>query len=160
MELPTPASKPQQPIKKLTAAEMQLRREKGLCFPCDEKFTWNHKCPNRQLMILQVDDDDMLPDSSPIDNNLSDPTSAVDDSPTFYRVWFRSFLTSHLLKDRLISLRNDRWQRTGKTDTSFYLVCFLPLVLPFPCLIDMGDWLSLWMMPKQSSLSELSAEGN
>ena len=37
---------------------MQLRREKGLCFTCDEKYTWNHKCPNLQYMLLLLDFDD------------------------------------------------------------------------------------------------------
>ncbi|KAF1861749.1 hypothetical protein Lal_00026179 [Lupinus albus] len=42
--LPTPTIKPntyQKPalIKRMSAAEMQIRREKGLCFTCDEKFS-------------------------------------------------------------------------------------------------------------------------
>lgn len=45
--LPTPNTKPLPPVKKMTAAEMQLHREKGLCYTCDDRFTWNHKCQNR-----------------------------------------------------------------------------------------------------------------
>ncbi|GJW87714.1 ty3-gypsy retrotransposon protein [Tanacetum coccineum] len=52
--LPTPQTKPLPPIKKLSPAEMQLHREKGLCFTCDEKFTWNHKCPNKQALLLMT----------------------------------------------------------------------------------------------------------
>ena len=37
---------------------MQLRREKGLCYFCDEKFSFNHKCPNRQFLLLQSENDD------------------------------------------------------------------------------------------------------
>ena len=37
---------------------MQLRREKGLCYFCDEKFLFNHKCPNRQFLLLQDETDD------------------------------------------------------------------------------------------------------
>ena len=37
---------------------MQLRREKCLCYFCDEKFSFNHKCPNRQLLLLQSETDD------------------------------------------------------------------------------------------------------
>lgn len=40
----------------MSAAEMQLRREKGLCYTCDEKFTLNHKCPNKHYYVLQMDD--------------------------------------------------------------------------------------------------------
>ncbi|KAI5405361.1 hypothetical protein KIW84_052223 [Lathyrus oleraceus] len=41
---------------------MQLRRAKGLCYWCDDKFSFTHKCPNRQLMLLHYDDteDDQL----------------------------------------------------------------------------------------------------
>nr|KYP38561.1 hypothetical protein KK1_040187 [Cajanus cajan] len=39
-------------IKKMTSAEMQLRREKGLCFTCDEKFSPTHRCSNKQYMLL------------------------------------------------------------------------------------------------------------
>ena len=38
---------------------MQLRREKGLCYFCDEKFSFTHKCPNRQLLLLQNESDDV-----------------------------------------------------------------------------------------------------
>ena len=37
---------------------MQLRREKGLFYFCDEKFSFNHKCPNRQCFVLQLGDED------------------------------------------------------------------------------------------------------
>jgi len=50
-------------VKKMSLAEMQLRREKGLCYLCDEKFNFNHKCPNRQLLLLlQTEKDDLAPD--------------------------------------------------------------------------------------------------
>ncbi|GJX40091.1 transposon ty3-I gag-pol polyprotein [Tanacetum coccineum] len=56
--LPTPQTKPLPPIKKLSLAEMLLRREKGLCFTCDDKFTWNHKCPNKQALLLMTSTDE------------------------------------------------------------------------------------------------------
>jgi len=37
-------------VKNISLAEMQLRREKGLCFTCDEKFTLSHRCPNKQYL--------------------------------------------------------------------------------------------------------------
>jgi len=42
----------------MSPAEMQIHREKGLCYTCDEKFTSSHRCPNRQYLLLQMDDDD------------------------------------------------------------------------------------------------------
>jgi hypothetical protein len=56
--LPTPPIKPfnnrNQNIKKNSPAEIQLRREKNMCYFCDEKFSPAHKCPNRQFMLLQL----------------------------------------------------------------------------------------------------------
>jgi len=34
-------------VGKRTPFEMQLRREKGLCYLCDDKFNFNHKCHNK-----------------------------------------------------------------------------------------------------------------
>ena len=58
--LPTPNTPPLRNnfVKKISPAEMQLRREKGLCYFCDDKFTFNHKCPNRQMLMLQLEDDE------------------------------------------------------------------------------------------------------
>ena len=33
---------------------MQARREKGLCFNCDEKFTPGHKCKLQQAFLIEV----------------------------------------------------------------------------------------------------------
>lgn len=35
---------------------MQLRREKGLCFNCDDKFQPSHKCKAKFLMMLSTDE--------------------------------------------------------------------------------------------------------
>lgn len=43
-------------IKLISPTEMQLQREKGLCYWCDDQFLLNHKCPNHQIMMLQFDD--------------------------------------------------------------------------------------------------------
>jgi len=53
--LPTPSGPPfkvTNNVKKIGPAERQIRREKGLCYFCDDKFTFNHRCPNRQFMLL------------------------------------------------------------------------------------------------------------
>ncbi|KAL4608000.1 hypothetical protein ACB092_09G215900 [Castanea dentata] len=44
--LPTP------PLRQTT--EMQARREKGLCYNCDEKFVPGHKCKNQQVYMLET----------------------------------------------------------------------------------------------------------
>lgn len=53
--LPTPKWPP---IKKMSAAEMQIRREKGLCYTCDAKFSPTHRCPNKQIMMLLCEEDE------------------------------------------------------------------------------------------------------
>lgn len=41
----------------MSPAEMHIRRVKGLCYTCDEKISFNHRCPNKHLMIQQIDED-------------------------------------------------------------------------------------------------------
>ncbi|CAM8884641.1 unnamed protein product [Rhodiola kirilowii] len=42
------------PIRRLTVAEMTARREKGLCYNCDERFTVGHRCKVKfQCLILE-----------------------------------------------------------------------------------------------------------
>lgn len=43
-------------IKRLSPSEMAARREKGLCYNCDEKFSPAHKCKGRMFFFM-VDDD-------------------------------------------------------------------------------------------------------
>lgn len=51
-------------VKKMSPVEMQLRRDKGLCYACDEKFSWNHCCPNRQYLLFQSKED-VTPEDNP-----------------------------------------------------------------------------------------------
>ncbi|XP_019429957.1 PREDICTED: uncharacterized protein LOC109337432 [Lupinus angustifolius] len=45
--------------RRLTSGEMKEKREKGLCFRCDEPFTRGHVCKQRQLgMIIMADEED------------------------------------------------------------------------------------------------------
>ncbi|KAF3668248.1 hypothetical protein FXO38_08178 [Capsicum annuum] len=48
------------PIKRLSPVEMQQRREKGLCYYCDEKYVANHRYPNLPQIHLLEDDSDPL----------------------------------------------------------------------------------------------------
>ena len=58
------------PIKHLSKAEMQERRENGLCYNCDEKFTWGHRCVEQKLYLLDVDS----PPTPEIFYDAQDPT--------------------------------------------------------------------------------------
>lgn len=42
------------PSRRLSEAEYQAKRAKGLCFRCDEKFTIGHRCKNRETRELRV----------------------------------------------------------------------------------------------------------
>ncbi|OMP03036.1 Retroviral aspartyl protease [Corchorus olitorius] len=53
LALPTPNP----PIRRLTPAEMQARRAKGLCFNCDEQYKPGHKCKTAPFLLLRVDEE-------------------------------------------------------------------------------------------------------
>ena len=37
---------------------MQDRKDKGICYRCDEKNFVGHRCKNKQLQVLLVEEDD------------------------------------------------------------------------------------------------------
>lgn len=44
------------PIKKFSPSELQNRREKGLCYTCDEKFIVGHKCKSKYFLLVHQED--------------------------------------------------------------------------------------------------------
>jgi len=72
--LPIPTSPQLKPttIKKISPTEMQLRREKGLYYFCDEKFSFTHKCPNRQCLVLQLGEEEPENDLDPPDDTIEE----------------------------------------------------------------------------------------
>ncbi|CAA0816383.1 Unknown protein, partial [Striga hermonthica] len=44
-------------FRRLTDDEMQRRREKGLCFTCNEKFVPGHKCKGKEIFLLEVEEE-------------------------------------------------------------------------------------------------------
>lgn len=59
--LPTPKIQ----FKKISPEEMAARREKGLCYNCDDKFSPGHKCKGRFFLIIAENEDDSEPQSPP-----------------------------------------------------------------------------------------------
>ncbi|KAJ0524209.1 putative nucleotidyltransferase, Ribonuclease H [Helianthus annuus] len=47
----------------LSSAEMDQKRSQGLCFLCDEKYTWDHKCKSAPQLLFFDDDPPDLGDS-------------------------------------------------------------------------------------------------
>ncbi|CAA0824986.1 Unknown protein, partial [Striga hermonthica] len=43
-------------IRRLTDEEMQRRREKGLCYSCNEKFMPGHRCKGKEVFLLEIGD--------------------------------------------------------------------------------------------------------
>lgn len=72
-------------IKHLSPTEMAARREKGLCFNCDHKFTLGHKYNPAQFLCLMVDypDNEVLADEAPPPEPppVISPSDLDDDSP-------------------------------------------------------------------------------
>ena len=40
-------------------AEIQAKREKGLCFRCSEKYTAGHRCKSKQLFYIEGEDEEL-----------------------------------------------------------------------------------------------------
>ncbi|KAK9169435.1 hypothetical protein Syun_001575 [Stephania yunnanensis] len=57
-KLPSLPSRLPPSAKRLTPAEMAARREKGLCFNCEEKFSPGHRCKGKHLLYIVRNDDD------------------------------------------------------------------------------------------------------
>ncbi|MCI23468.1 hypothetical protein A2U01_0044648, partial [Trifolium medium] len=55
--LSTPANRPR--YRPLSLAEMTERREKGLCFNCDERFSRAHRCKARFLLFIADEDEEL-----------------------------------------------------------------------------------------------------
>ncbi|XP_022013899.1 uncharacterized protein LOC110913370 [Helianthus annuus] len=64
---PNPKSTPPSVgFRRLTPTELALKRSQGLCFRCDEKYTWDHKCKSPpQLLFFDDDPPDSRPHDSP-----------------------------------------------------------------------------------------------
>ena len=71
--LPTPPKPPPLPFRRLTPAELASRRERGLCFHCDEKFTRGHRCASRFFLLVADEDDPNAPAEPLIDNPNPNP---------------------------------------------------------------------------------------
>lgn len=41
-------------FRRLSEVELQAKREQGLCFRCDEKYSVGHRCKNRELQVMLI----------------------------------------------------------------------------------------------------------
>ncbi|TYK05776.1 ty3-gypsy retrotransposon protein [Cucumis melo var. makuwa] len=49
-------SRREQPFQRWTDSKLQARRDKGLCYRCDEPFSKAHRCKNKELRLCVVSD--------------------------------------------------------------------------------------------------------
>lgn len=63
-----PKAQPSILIKRLSSLDLRERRDKILCYTCDEKFEPGHKCKSRFFLLLHQDDDLSDLDTSPLDD--------------------------------------------------------------------------------------------
>ena len=58
--------------RKLTEAELRDKRAKGPCFRCDEKYRVGHKCKNKDLQVLLLQDEPIKIEEDESEINQSD----------------------------------------------------------------------------------------
>lgn len=93
---PPPNTNPKTPTVKApfthrTPEEMVFRREKGLCYNCDEKWSSSHRCKGRILLFIADE-----PDPSPPLSPSSDPTP-LDPEPLSSPLYLISVSTPSLV---------------------------------------------------------------
>ena len=64
------------PIKRLMESELQARKEKRLCFKCDEKFSHGHRC-KKELRVLLVHEDEDEEDNQ-FDSRATEEPSLIE----------------------------------------------------------------------------------
>lgn len=59
VQVPMPQSSvPNLPVKRLSYAEIKDKRERGLCYNCDDKWSPNHRCKGKYLLLFGDEEDD------------------------------------------------------------------------------------------------------
>ena len=81
--LPSPAKPPPLNVRRLSPEEITMRREKGLCFNCNKRFSRGHKCSSRfSLLFAAAEEEDEPSCTNPnITPNISDPPDPGPNKP-------------------------------------------------------------------------------
>ena len=94
--LPAPSSRPT--FKTLTPLEMANRREKGLCFNCDEKFSPGHKCSSKFMVMIVEEDESSDAMEELLSDHPPDPEHMISDTQA--QISFHA-LSGHLAPETL-----------------------------------------------------------
>ncbi|KAJ0940339.1 putative nucleotidyltransferase, Ribonuclease H [Helianthus annuus] len=62
-------------FKRLTPIELAQKRSQGLCYRCDEKYTWDHKCKSAPQLLFF--DDDSMDSGGSLDSPTSEPSDTA-----------------------------------------------------------------------------------
>ena len=109
-----PNTKPKPPYVQRTPEEMAFRRERGLCYNCDDKWSSNHRCKGRILLFVA---DDITQDSGEpgstepslvSEENSANPIGVLDPSPPHVSLHAMSGLPSSKTFRVYGSIRNAR----------------------------------------------------
>lgn len=75
----TVSTRPKSNFVQRTPAEMAFRREKGLCYNCDEKWHIGHRCKGKVMLFIA---EDQAPSPDSMEHEVAeDPGTAVLDNP-------------------------------------------------------------------------------
>ncbi|XP_061356472.1 uncharacterized protein LOC133300905 [Gastrolobium bilobum] len=145
-------SSPSVPIKRLTVEEIQNKRDKGLCFGCDERYVFGHKCKGKAtLLYFEGTDDDnaqpmeedtpvIPPDADPLPNSFSE----ISLNALFGHYSPRSFRLTGSIHGKQVQILVDGASThnfiTHKMAT--YLGLVLQTVPPFTVQVGNGDGLT------------------
>ena len=69
----TSSTRPTHPYRRLTEAEILEKREKGLCYRCDEKYNSGHICKRKEMQVLLVVGDEEEEDEAVLDERIVEP---------------------------------------------------------------------------------------
>lgn len=73
--LPPPIPSPKAQVKRLTAKELAHKREHGLCYNCDDKWSPSHICKARFFLSIVEDEEATLDPHPQPPHNLNSPTT-------------------------------------------------------------------------------------
>ncbi|XP_026445569.1 uncharacterized protein LOC113346219 [Papaver somniferum] len=76
------------PIKHLIPAQIQARRDKGLCYNCDVFYKPGHRCKTQQLFMLVASDEDNS--SPPIDDSEEEAASPTTSGDTTMEIFLHA----------------------------------------------------------------------
>lgn len=97
---PTQPAQPKQPFIQRTQEDMALRRERGLCYNCEEKWNPSHRCKGKVLFFIANTDDPSSSDIPlPEPSSHSAPTTLDNSSPTFDQSSLHPHVSLHAMAD-------------------------------------------------------------